>query len=444
VTCDLVVTGGTVLTVDPEWHLYEPGYLAVSNGTIVGVGPADQGSGWTAARTLDATGCLVMPGLVNTHTHLAMAAFRGAVEDAENRLIRYIFPLEKALVTPDLVYRASRFALAEMLKSGTTTLADMYYFEDDVARAADEARVRCLLGETVVNFAAPDAPDAHGGWAYGQAFVDRWSDHPLITPVLAPHAPYTCDPGVLRTIVESSADRGVPWMMHVAETLPETQRFTASHGSVVKYLAAEGVLGPGLVGAHMIFTDEADVELLGRHGVAVAHCPSANAKSGRPIAPIHRYLDAGLKVGLATDGPLSGNGLDLWGVANWFPKLQKVLTGQRDRFTARQAVRMATLGGAEVLGLDGVTGSLEVGKRADFLVVDATDFNVQPVYDWDATVVYALRPHNVKHVAVDGRLVVEDRRLTTLDEAQVKADMAQIAGRCRATLRALAPDPKFP
>lgn len=433
-TCDLLVTGGAVVTLDAGWNLYDPGFLAVTDGKVVGVGPAAEAGTWAAGRILDASGCLVMPGLVNVHTHVAMAAFRGALEDVENRLVQYIFPMEKALVTPDVVYRASRFALAEMARSGTTTFADMYYFEDDVARAADEAGLRCLLGETIVNFPAPDAPQPHGGLAYAQGFQDKWSGHPRITPILAPHAPYTCDPGVLRSIVNESARRGVPWMMHVAETLPETKQFTASHGSVVRYLEAEGVLGSGLIGAHLIYTDEVDLELMVKRNVAVAHCPSANAKSGRPIAPVHRYLDAGLRVGLATDGPLSGNGMDLWGIVNWFPKLQKVLTGRRDAFTAREALRQATLGGAETLGLAHRTGSLEVGKQADFLVADATDFNVQPVYDWYATAVYGLRPHNVRHVAVDGRLIVESGAMTGFDEAAVKADMGRIAASCREEL----------
>jgi 5-methylthioadenosine/S-adenosylhomocysteine deaminase len=437
--CELLVTGGAVVTVDAAWNLYDPGYVAVTDGRIVGVGPGAQAGEWTATRTLDARGCLVMPGLVNVHTHVAMAAFRGALEDVENRLIQYIFPLEKALVTPDLVYRASRFALAEMARSGTTTFADMYYFEDDVARAADEAGLRCLLGETIVNFPAPDAPTPYGGMDYGRIFQDKWANHPRITPVLAPHATYTCGPEVLQKVVNESARRGVPWMMHVAETIPETKQFTASHGSVVRYLEAEGVLGPGLLGAHMIFTDEADLELLVRRDVAVAHCPSSNAKSGRPIAPVHRYLEAGLRVGLATDGPLSGNGMDLWGVVNWFPKLQKVLTGRRDSFTARDALRQATLGGAEALGLGHKTGSLEVGKQADFLVADATDFNVQPVYDWYATAVYALRPHNVRQVAVDGKLVVENGAVTGMDESQVKADMVAIAASCRNAIARIQP-----
>lgn len=437
--CDLLVTGGAVVTVDARWHLYDPGYLAVSGGTIVGLGPAADAIQWNASRRLDASGCLVMPGLVNTHTHLAMAAFRGALEDVEDRLVRYIFPMEKALVTPDLVYRASRFALAEVARSGTTTFADMYYFEEAVAQATDEAGLRGLVGQTIVDFPAPDSPLPHGGLTRGLALVDQWKEHPRIRAFLAPHAPYTVDPGVLRTVVAESSTRGLPWMMHVAETLPETQRFAASHGSVIRYLEAEGVLGPGLVGAHVIYTDQSDVEMLRAHGVAVAHCPSANAKSGRPIAPVHRYLDAGLRVGLATDGPLSGNGLDLWGVLNWYPKLQKVLTGQRDRIPAREALRQATLGGAEALGLGLVTGSLEVGKKADFLVADATDFNVQPVYDWYATAVYALRPHNVRHVVVDGRLIVEGGRMTGFDEAEAKADMLQIVTKCVRTIANLHP-----
>jgi cytosine/adenosine deaminase-related metal-dependent hydrolase len=377
---------------------------------------------------------LALPGFVNAHTHVAMAAFRGAGEDRDERLTRFLFPMEKALVDKDLVRQASLFCLAEMARSGVTTFADMYYFEDEVAVAAERAGLRCLLGETVVDFPAPDSPEPHGGMDYARDFIAKWKGHPLITPCFAPHAPYTVSAEKLVEIGRLSGELGLPFLMHVAETAPEAGRFRASHGSVVRYLDSLGVLDSRLVAAHAIYLDEADIELLARKGVAVAHCPASNAKSGRPIAPAWKLMASGVRLGLGTDGPVSGNGMDMEGVLGLFPKLQKMASGRRETMSSREALRAATLGGAEALGLGSVTGSLEEGKRADFLLADAGDFNMQPVYDWYATAVYAMRPHNVRHVFVDGREIVSGGRMTGFDEAEAKASMSRIAARCRAEI----------
>lgn len=429
--CELLVEGAAVLSLDPEWRIFEPGYVAIKSGAIVGIGPGAEARRWEPARRLGGADSLVMPGFVNTHTHVSMAAFRGASEDVEDRLARFIFPLEKRLVKRDLVREAALFCLVEMAKSGTTTFADMYYFEDEVAAAAKRAGLRCLLGETIVDFAAPDAAEAYGGLDYGLRFIEDFRGDPLVTPCLAPHAPYTVDAEHLSLVARESARLGLPWMMHVAETLPEARRFGASHGSTVKYLDSIGALGPGLLAAHAIYVDDADVEILARRDVSIAHCPASNAKSGRSIAPVWKYREAGLRCGLATDGPISGNGMDMQGIVGLYPKLQKVLTGRRDLVTAREALRAATLGGAETLGMGALTGSLETGKRGDLIIVSIDDFNLRPVYDWYATAVYAMRPHNVRSVLVDGRLVVDEGRMTGIDEAECLERMRGISESCR-------------
>ncbi|MEI6876688.1 MAG: amidohydrolase family protein, partial [Spirochaetota bacterium] len=319
--CDLLVEGEAVLTLDAGWRIFEPGYVAVRDGAIVAVGPASEAFRWEASRRLGGLSRLVMPGFVNTHTHVAMAAFRGAGEDVDDRLVRFLFPLEKRLVGRELVYEASLFCLAEMARSGTTTFADMYYFEDEVARAAKLAGLRGLLGETIVDFPAPDAASPYGGLDYGRRFISDWKGDKLITPCFAPHAPYTVDAEHLAVIREESDAQDLPFMMHVAEGIPEAGRFAASHGSVVKYLESIGVLGKRLVAAHMIHVDEEDVAILARRDVSIAHCPASNAKSGRPIAPAWRYREAGLRLGLATDGPISGNGMDMQGITGLYPKL---------------------------------------------------------------------------------------------------------------------------
>ncbi|HET7838293.1 MAG TPA: amidohydrolase [Rectinemataceae bacterium] len=429
--CGLLIEGCAVLTMDAEYRIFDPGFVAVRDGAIVGLGPAAEAAHWTAARRIDARGRLLMPGFVNAHTHVAMAAFRGACEDLDDRLVRFIFPMEKSLVSRDLVFESTRFCLAEMARSGTTCFADMYYFEDEVARAADQVGMRCLLGETVVDFPAPDAGEAYGGIAYARRFVEDWRGHPLVSPCFAPHAPYTVDAEHLKLIWAEAESQGVPVLIPLAETEREAARFRASHGSPVKYLESIGCLGSRLVAAHMIFVDAEDIAILAERDVAVAHCPASNAKSGRPIAPAWKYRAAGLRMGLATDGPISGNGMDMMGVTGLYPKLQKVLSGRREEVSAREALRAATLGGAEALGLGHLVGSIEPGKRADLVLADTDDFNVQPVYDWYATAVYALRPHNVRTVLVDGRVIVDEGRMATIDEAEAKAAMRAITSRCR-------------
>jgi 5-methylthioadenosine/S-adenosylhomocysteine deaminase len=436
--CDLFIGGCAVVCVDRGWSIYDPGFLAVKAGTIAAVGPMDaREAAWFragAAETFDARGLAAFPGFVNTHTHVPMSAFRGAGEDRPDRLRRFIFPLEQRLVSRELVRDATLFTLVEMALSGTTTFADMYYFEDEVAKAATSAGMRALLGETVVDFPVADAPEPYGGIGYARRFIGEWKADARVTPCIAPHAPYTVDAEHLAAIAREAERLDVRVMLHAAEMDYEHARFAASHGSVLNYLDTTGILSPRLLAAHMLYVDENDVALASRRGVAVAHVPASNLKSGRPIAPAWRMQQAGIRLGLATDGPLSGNGMDLQGVLTLFPKLQKTRESRRDIVSAREALRAATLGGAEALGMADRVGSLEVGKAADVALVETRAFNVQPVYDWYATLVYALRPHNVRHVLVDGRWIVRDRRMTGFDQEEIMDRMYAIAASCRSAI----------
>jgi cytosine/adenosine deaminase-related metal-dependent hydrolase len=436
--CDLFIDNCTLLCLDASWTIHDRGFIAIEGGNILAVGSSDSPDAvWhrgNAKGSFDASGLLALPGFVNAHTHLPMSAFRGAGEDLPDRLRKYLFPLERRLVNRALVRDASLFTLAEMALSGTTTFADMYYFEDEVARATKEAGLRALLGETVVDFPAPDAEEAYGGIEYARRFIADWKGDKLITPSFAPHAPYTVDAEHLALIAAEAERLDVPVLLHVAEADFEHERFSASHGSVLKYLDTTGILGPRLLAAHMLYVDDQDIELAARRGLAVAHVPASNAKSGRLICPAWRMAKAGVRLGLATDGPISGNGMDMEGVLTIYPKLQKTRERSRDIVSAREALRAATLGGAEALGLGERTGSLEVGKAADLILADTRDFNLQPVYDWYATVVYGMRPHNVRHVLVDGAWLVRDRRMTGFDQDAVMDRMLGIGEECRASI----------
>jgi len=455
VECDILIHGGAVLAMDSQFSLYDPGYVAVRGGKIVGSGGKGLGAtggagtkaacgapdsaaatpgalkpgatssapecgGWRGREVVDARGTIVMPGYVNTHTHVSMSPFRGAKEDAKDRLTRFIFPLEARMVRPELVYDGALFTIAEMVRSGTTCFADMYYFEEEVGRAAARAGVRALVGETVVDFAAPDATAPYEGIARAERLVGEWRGHSLVRGMIAPHAPYTVDAEHLRAIADLAERLDAPIMMHIAEMDFEHARFSKEHGSVLRYLDTTGILSPRLIAAHMLYLDDADIQLAAARGISIAHCPVSNAKSGRPISPAWRLGQAGAPVGLGTDGPLSGNTMDMQTVASLYPKLQKVRESRRDLVPARDSLFAATLGGARVLGLGGEIGSLETGKRADLQIVDLDDFNALPVHDWYSTAVYSLQAHNVRDTMVAGSFVMRNRKLRFADETELK------------------------
>jgi len=440
VECDICIRGGAVLTMDAQWRIFDPGFVAIRGGRVAGAGLVDETGRcgeWTAGTTIDARGTLVMPGYVNTHTHISMSPFRGAMEDSKDRLTRFIFPLEKEMVRPELVYDGALFTIAEMVRSGTTCFADMYYFEEEVARAADLAGMRALVGETVVDFPAPDADAPYGGIELAERLVRDWKEHPRITPMIAPHAPYTVDAEHLGRIAAEAEELDIPVMMHVAEMDFEHARFSRSHGSVMKYLDTSGILSPRLIAVHMLYLDQDDIALAADRGINVAHCPVSNAKSGRPICPAWQLDGSDAAVGLGTDGPLSGNTMDMQTVTSIYPKLQKVRERRRDIAPAREALYTATMGGARALGLADRIGSIETGKWADLQIIETDDFNLLPVHDWYATAVYAVQAHNVRDTMVAGSFVMRNRKLQFADEKTLKEKVLRHAEASASTIRAL-------
>lgn len=432
---DLIVTNGYVVTMNDRREIIERGAIVVQGARIVAVGPVDVAERFVAPKVVDARGAIVMPGMINAHTHVSMTVFRGLGDDVPDRLRRLIFPLEKALVDRDLVYWGGLHGMVEMVEGGVTTFADMYYFEDEVARAAKAIGLRGVLGETIVDFPAPDAAEPYGGFAYARRFIESYRNDPLVTPALAPHAPYSLDVEHLRLVASQAEELDVPVLMHVAEMPDEvaTLRKTRNQ-SPVEFLDELGLLNRRLVAAHCIFVSEADISLLKAREVGVAHAMVANIKSAKGVSPALDMFTKGVRVGLATDGPMSGNTLDVIGQLGYVAKVHKLEKKDRNVMPAADVVDMATRGGAFALHMEDRIGSLEVGKLADIIVVDRESPRMVPFYDVYAALVYAAVPTDVRTTIANGRVLMEDRVVRTVDVAEVRARVRAIGERVSSTV----------
>ncbi len=434
-TADLAITGGHVLTLDGEGRAYSPGAVLVENGAILAVGPPPIAEGVAAACRIDAPGCIVMPGMVNTHTHVAMTLFRGLGDDEPDRLKRFIWPLEAKAIDSGAVHDGALLGCLEMALGGVTCFADMYFFSDRVAEAARAVGLRAVIGQAVMGGPAPDADTAEAAFDRFRALKEGWRDHPLVMPALAPHAPDSLDTPVLEAVRELAGPEGTPVLIHLCETEAELAVIRERSGMTpVGYLNSLGLLGPRLVGAHCIHVDAADIAALAACGAGVAHNMVANIKAAKGVAPVPAMLEAGVRVGLGTDGPMSGNTLDVVGQLGYVAKLHKLMTADRTAMPARTVVEMATIGGARALGLDDRIGSLEVGKRADIALIDATGAHMTPLYDPYPALVYGATAADVCTVIVDGRVVVEDRRPLTADAEAIKATVSGRRDRILAAL----------
>ena len=432
---DLLIVRGHVLTMNERREVIRDGVVAIRGERIVAVGGPDLAARINARRTLDARGALVLPGMVNTHTHASMTVFRGLGDDVPDRLRRFIFPLEKHFIDREVVHWGALHGIVEMIEGGVTTFADMYYFEDEVARAARLAGMRGVLGQTIVNFPAPDAPEPYGGIALARRFIADHRGDPLIIPAFAPHAPYTVEPERLREIARLAEELDAPVLMHVAEMTDEIASLRRDHNRTpVQHLDAVGLLNRRLVAAHCIFVDDADIQLLRASGAGVAHAMVANIKSAKGVAPVPRMLAAGVRVGLATDGPMSGNTLDIVGQLGYVAKVHKLDRRDRNLMPAIDVVDLATRGGARALHLEDRLGSLEPGKLADVILVDTDSTAMVPLHDPYAALVYAASPRDVRTTIIHGRVVMEDRRVITVDAAAVRARMRTITDRINAAL----------
>jgi len=423
---DLLVVGGTIVTMDQTRRVIDDGGIAVSDGRIVAIGPrAEIERAFTSRQRVSAVGKVLTPGLINGHTHIPMVLFRGLADDLDLQewLTKYIFPAEAKNVTEDFVRVGARLGLAEMIRGGTTTYCDMYYFEDAIADETAKAGVRGVLGETVIDFPVADNKTNAEAMAYVERFVARWKGHDLIIAAIAPHAPYTVSEEHLKAVRAFSDRTGAPIVTHIAETKREVDDLVKSKGaSPVAYLDRIGFLNQRVIAAHMVWPLDTDIPILQRTGVGVVHNPQSNMKLAAGVAPVPRMLNDGVLLGLGTDGAASNNDLNMWEEMDTVAKLHKVFTGDPKVISALQAFELATIRGAQALHLEKEIGSLEVGKRADFLIINRDTLNQIPVYNIYSDLVYATKASDVETVIINGRLVMRDRRLLTLNEAAVKTE----------------------
>jgi 5-methylthioadenosine/S-adenosylhomocysteine deaminase len=429
-TADWIWTARYVVTMDSARRVIENGAVAIRADRILAVGPrAEIDRRYQAAQRLDRPDALIAPGLINTHTHVPMSLLRGIADDLrlQDWLTKFIFPAEAKNVTPGFVLWGTRLACLEMLLSGTTTYADMYYYEDAIAEADREAGLRAVLGETIIGFPSPDARTPEDALRYTERFIQRLRGDPLVIATVAPHALYTNSAVTLQSSRALASRYHVPLIIHVAETRRESDEALAKFGkSPVAELDALGVLNGPTLAAHSVWVDEADIQILKARGTGVAHCPSSNMMLASGVAPIPKMLAAGLNVGLGTDGPAgSNNDFDLMEEMDLAAKLQKVTTGDPQALTAAQALEMATIGGARALGLDQEIGSIEPGKRADLITMRLDLPNAVPLYSVVSQIVYALKGAGVRDSMVNGKLLLKDRLPLTLDRDVILAKAAE-------------------
>ena len=436
--CDILLINAIVLTMDENFNLYEPGAVAIQNDSILEVGPEAYLRGeYESEETVDCGGRVLMPGLVNAHTHVPMTLLRGLADDLrlDVWLLGYMMPVEREFVSPEFVRLGTSIACVELIRSGVTCFADMYYFEEAVAQATAEAGLRAVCSQTVLKFPAPDASSFEESLALARDFIQRWKGHPLIVPSIAPHAPYTCTDEILRATAALAVEFDVPLHTHIAETAQEVENSRAEFGMpVVPYIKKQNILDAKVLAAHCVHIDEGEMISLNHSHAGVAHNPSSNLKLASGFAPVSKMLEVGLNVGIGTDGPASNNDLDMFEEIRLAAFLAKGVSGDPTALPARTALAMATRLGAQAMHIGDLTGSLEPGKRADLILVDISPLHNAPRFRRDpngvyAQLVYASKASDVSDVMVNGKWLMKARQLTTLDEAQLLAEAAEYANK---------------
>src|SRR6187397_2122289 len=433
--CDLLLTNATILTVDSAFTIHTSGAVAIAGDSIVAVGTPPLG--YDAVETIDCGGRVVMPGLVNAHTHVPMTLLRGLADDLrlDVWLMGYMMPVERAFVSPDFVRLGTRLGCAEMIRSGVTCFADMYYFEEAIAEPTAAAGLRALCAQTVLRFPTPDATSYEESLARARDFIQRWHGHPLIVPAPAPHAPYTCTPDILRACAELAVEFDVPLHIHLSETALEVDDSRRLNGMpVVPWVKKHGLFDAKVLAAHCVHVDDGESRALKNANAGVAHNPSSNLKLGAGVAPVARMLELGVNVGIGTDGAASNNDLDMFEETRLAALLAKGTSGDPTAIPARTALAMATRLGASAMHLEHLTGSLEPGKRADLIVLDLDRLHNVPAFGHDVNgiysqIVYAAKSTDVADVMCNGRWLMRDRALLTLDERELREAAAGEASR---------------
>ena len=437
-TADVIIKNGTVLTMNSDRDIIEAGAVVIRGNKIVAVGSNDLAAAYSAPRTIDARGGIIMPGMINTHTHASMTVFRSLADDVPNRLRRYIFPLENKMVSEEMSYLGALHGSIEMAKAGVTTVVDMYLFEESAARAVKDIGLRGIMTQNIIKYPTADGENAQAKIDLAVAFVESYIDDELITPGFGPHAPHTVNKTDLETIRDLSEKYDVPVSMHVAETEKEFDEFIEKHDMTpVEYLDSIGLLNDRFIAAHAIFVTESDIALMKKRDIGVAHNMVANIKSAKGVSPALLMHDQGLRVGLGTDGPMSGNTLDIIGQMGYVAKLHKLENKDRSVMPPQKVVEMATLGGARAIHREAELGSLEEGKLADIVIIEVQSANMVPIYNPYSALVYSANANNVDTVIVNGEIIVKNKVLKTYDEAKSRIMMIEFSDRVAAIAKTL-------
>lgn len=411
----------TVVTMDADFNLYEKGSVTIEDDEIIAINDYSI----DADKVIDGKNGILMPGMVNTHAHMGMVPFRGLGDDCADRLRRFLFPLEAAAMTEKLVSLSSEYAAAEMMLGGITQVFDMYFYEDRVAQAMVKMNLRATLAETILDFAHCNSDKPYGGLEYSDWFISKWKNaHPLITPAIAPHATNTNSPQALKKAQEIAEKYDVMLTTHVSEMDYEMDYFRKEYNMTpVEFLDSIGLLTDRLLAVHCIHATESDVKLFRDRGVRVSHCVGSNTKAGKGVMPLKDMLKEGVTVSLGTDGASSGNTLDLITQLGMITRAHKTANHDRSAFTAREIVYLATMGGAKALGTDDITGSIEVGKKADLVLIETQSVNMFPMYERYSALVYSANPSNVDTVWVNGVMTVENKKLVHHDLANIRKQL---------------------
>ena len=435
---DILFTNAIVLTMDTSLAQYEPGAVAVQGDSILDAGYEDDlKKEFKAKEIIDCGGKALLPGLINAHTHVPMTLLRGLADDLrlDVWLMGFMLPVEREFVSPEYVRLGTLLACAEQIRSGITTFNDMYYYEHEVAKATAEAGMRAVCGQTVMKYTAPDAPAYEDSLAMAREFIKEWKDHPLIVPAIAPHAPYSCTPEILRNCAELAVEFDVPLHIHIAETALEVENMRNENGMpVVPYVKKQGLLDAKVIAAHCVHIDQGEMRTLLHAGAGVAHNPSSNLKLASGFAPVQKMIDNGLNVGIGTDGPASNNDLDMFEEIRLASLIAKASTGDPTVLPAATALLLGTRLGAQALHLGHLTGSLEKGKRADLILVDLSPAHNTPRFRRDvnnayAQLVYAAKSTDVSDVMVNGRWLMRDHKLLTVNERELVNQARVIAAK---------------
>jgi 5-methylthioadenosine/S-adenosylhomocysteine deaminase len=436
---EILITGGTIVTMAGD--NIERGSIAIDKGVIVAVGPSSEiDKKYTGKTTIRAGGMAVLPGFVNAHTHVPMTLFRGIADDRElmDWLTNFIFPAEAKNVDREFVKWGTRLAAAEMIRSGTTTFADMYYFESDIARETKAAGLRGILGETLIDFPAPDNKTWDAAMKYMREYAAEWKNDPLITPAFAPHAPFTVSKEHLQQVRAMATELGIPIVIHVSETKAELRQVAEKQNGAtpLAYLDSIGFLGDDVTINHGVHLTAAEIQTIAAKKVGVAHCPESNMMLASGIAPVVEMRLADIDLGLGTDGPAgSNNNLDMMEEAASAARLQKIAKMDPEALSARDVLAMATIGGARALNLEKKIGTLEAGKRADIIIIELDQAKTQPVYSVESAIVYAASGNSVVTTICDGKILMRNRKLLTVDEPAALAKAKEYRARVVESLK---------